>query len=66
MIFIMFEGCVKTCSKIGKNWLLLVHWVAKKSKMNEKIQKQSCSGILNRVTDWCYVNFLKFLRKPFS
>ena len=28
---ILFESCDKTCSKIEKTWLLLVHWVEKQS-----------------------------------
>ena len=37
MIFITFENRDKTCSKIEKNWFLLVHRVTKNSKMNKKI-----------------------------
>ena len=41
MIFIIFESRHKICSKTKKTWFLLVYWVAKNSKMKEKIQKQS-------------------------
>ena len=37
MILIRFKSRHKTYSKIEKNWFLLVHWVAKNSKENEKI-----------------------------
>ena len=36
VIFITFESRDTTCSKIEKAWLLLVHWVAKNSLVNEK------------------------------
>ena len=31
------ESRDKTCSKMEKTWFLLVDWVVKNSKMNEKI-----------------------------
>ena len=36
VIFFTFESCDKTCSKIEKPWFLLVHFVAKNSRVNEK------------------------------
>ena len=37
MIFITFKTPDKTCSKIEKAWFLLLQWVARSSKMNEKM-----------------------------
>ena len=37
MIFITFKSRDKKCSKIEKAWFLLLQWVAKGSKMNEKM-----------------------------
>ena len=41
----MFGRRDKTCSRVEKAWFLFVHWVAKNSKTNEKIQKQSCREV---------------------
>ena len=46
MIFITFESCDKTGTKIEKNWFLLVHRVAKNSEMNKKIQKHLSGRVL--------------------
>ena len=36
VIFTTLESPDKTCPKIEKTWFLLVHWVTKKSRGNEK------------------------------
>ena len=46
MILITFKSRGKTYSEIKKKWFLLVHWVAKIVKINEKIQKQLSGGVL--------------------
>ena len=57
LIFITFESRYKTCPKIEKNWFLVVHRVAKNSKMNLKNREA--------VARRCSVKkmFLKILQK---
>ena len=55
VIFIMFESCDKTCSKIEKTWFLLVHWVANSSE-NEK----NPEAVVQRC--FCQKGFLKILQ----
>ena len=43
MIFITFNRHDKTCLK---TWFVLVHWVAKKSKTNEKLR----TSYYNKIT----------------
>ena len=57
MIFITFESRDKTCSKIEKSWLLLVHWLTKTVKQK---QKKSTSG---RPEVFCKKQVLKQIYK---
>ena len=34
------KGVIKHVQKQKKNWFLLVHWMAKNSKMNKQTKKQ--------------------------
>ena len=60
MVFITFERRDKTCSNIEKNSFLLVHWVAKNSKTNEKTRSSRPEVFFKKRV---FKNFAKFTGK---